>query len=128
MRSGRKHDIDRSMLTRTALHPQQRSGTATGSGVVGGGITVHLLQETDGTTRRLTLPRTTTPSALRRHLLAQGLVAPGQADGLRLRRRKEVRGGGLGSVVCCCCGRSVGRGVANACISVASAHDRAPAL
>jgi hypothetical protein len=69
----------------TIPHPHNHTSSATA-----GGITIHLLQEKEGATRRLTLPRTTTPSALRHHLLAQGLVSPGQADGLRLRRKKEV--------------------------------------
>lgn len=63
-----------------------RSAAAAGSG-----ITIHMLQEKDGKARRLTLPPAiATPSALRHHLLAQGLVSPLQADGLKLRRRKEV--------------------------------------
>lgn len=67
-----------------------RSAAATGSG-----ITIHMLQEKDGKARRLTLPPAiATPSTLRHHLLAQGLVSPLQADGLKLRRRKEVRGKG----------------------------------
>ncbi|KAM3571538.1 hypothetical protein VYU27_006444 [Nannochloropsis oceanica] len=52
-----------------------------------GGLTINLLS--DGQTRVLSLPVSTTPHTLRRHLLAQGLVATPQAEGLRLRRLKK---------------------------------------
>ncbi|EWM30034.1 hypothetical protein Naga_100718g1 [Nannochloropsis gaditana] len=53
----------------------------------GEALTIHLLLS-DGQDRVLSLPPATTPQTLRHHLLAQGLVASHQADGLRVRRQK----------------------------------------